>query len=341
MIDEAMAIHEPVVGAVDVGSNSIKLTVARPGVSGGIEHLASAAAAVRLGAGLSTSGRLAEDRIEAALAALRDFADLARGHGATRLVGVATEATRRAANGAAFLERVRAETGWEVTSISGEEEADLTFRGVALHGDMAGRVVIADIGGASTELIVATGGVVTMAQSVAVGSGALTDTIVRADPPTHSELEACGRAAAASLDVIAVPPGTSVRLMCVGGTAEYLARLAGGGAVVDRDGIARALDLCRAQTSGELAATLAIPQARARVLPAGIAVIRALADLLHCDTVEVAPSGIRTALLLDTFAAIAAPKDAGAPVGHDAPAPAPASVPAPAPASVPLMEGKT
>ena len=313
MIEEAMAIDEPVVGAVDVGSNSIKLTVARPGVSGGIEELASATAAVRLGAGLNTSGHLAEDRIDAALGALRDFALLAREHGANRLVGVATEATRRAANGAAFLERVRAETGWEVKSISGDEEADLTFRGVALHGDLAGRVVIADIGGASTELIVAEGGVVTMAKSVAVGSGALTDTIVRADPPTRSELDTCGRAAAASLDVIAVPPGTSVRLMCVGGTAEYLAQLTGDDAVVTRAGIARALDVCRARASAELAVTLAIPHARARVLPAGIAVIRALAELLYCDQVEIAPSGIRTALLLDTFAEIAAHKDAGVP----------------------------
>ncbi|CAA9545957.1 MAG: hypothetical protein AVDCRST_MAG87-468 [uncultured Thermomicrobiales bacterium] len=319
------------VGAVDVGSNSIKLTVARPGLSGGIEELASAVAAVRLGAGLSTSGRLADDRIEAALGALHNFAALAREHGADRLVGVATEATRRAANGATFLERVRAETGWEVRAITGDEEADLTFRGVALNGDMHGRVVIADIGGASTELIVAEGGVVIMAQSVVVGSGTLTDTLVPSDPPTVAELAASARAAAARLDLIAVPTEAAVRLLCVGGTAEYLARLAGGGPVVDRAGIARALDICRARASMELALTLAIPQARARVLPAGIAVIRALADLLHCDQVEVAPSGIRTALLLDTFAEIAA--------RNGAPAAARAAVRSATPS--PRMEGMT
>ncbi len=307
-----MAIHGTVVGAVDVGSNSIKLTVARPGVSGGIEELVSAAAAVRLGAGVSTSGRLADDRIEAALATLREFAALARDHGATRLVGVATEATRRAANGADFLDRVRNETGWDIRVITGDEEADLTFRGIAFGGDMRGRVMIADIGGASTELIVADDGVVSSARSVSVGSGTLTDTIVWGDPPTVAELDACSRAAVAGLEIVPVPGGTPVRLMCVGGTAEYLARLVGGGPVVDQAGIARALDVCRAQPSPVLAVTLAIPHARARVLPAGIAVIRALTAELGCEQVEVAPSGIRTALLLDTFAEIAAHAASGA-----------------------------
>lgn len=312
MTREVVAFGGPVVGAVDIGSNTIKMTVARPGVRGGIEEIAIDAATVRLGAGLGTSGRLAEDRIEAALAALRDFADLARDHGATRLVGVATEATRRAVNGPAFIQRVRLETGWDVTAITGDEEADLTFRGLALEGDLSGLAVIADIGGASTELIVAEGGVVTTARSVAVGSGTLTDTFVRADPPTAIELDTCSRTAAASIGTVSLPPAGSpagsaaARLISVGGTAEYLALLVGGGPIVSRAEIERALDLCRTQPSALLATTLTIPPARARVLPAGIAVIRALAGLLGVAAVEAAPSGIRTGLLLDTFAAIAA-----------------------------------
>lgn len=313
---EVVAFDGPVVGAVDIGSNTIKMTVARPGVRGGIEEIAIDAATVRLGAGLGTSGRLAEDRIDAALAALRDFADLARDHGATRLVGVATEATRRAVNGPAFIQRIRLETGWEVTAITGDEEADLTFRGLALEGNLTGLVVIADIGGASTELVVAEGGVVTTARSVAVGSGTLTDTFVRADPPTAIELDACSRTAAASIGTVSLPPagspaGSAARLISVGGTAEYLALLVGGGPIVSRAEIERALDLCRTQPSALLATTLTIPPARARVLPAGIAVIRALAGLLGVAAVEAAPSGIRTGLLLDTFAAIAAGDAAG------------------------------
>jgi len=311
MTGEASAFRGPVVGAVDVGSNTIKVTVARPDAIGGIEELAIAAETVRLGAGLGTSGRLAEDRIEAALTVLCDFAGLARDHGATRLVGVATEATRRATNGPAFLQRVRSETGWDMTVISGDEEADLTFRGLAHSCDLTGLVVISDIGGASTELIVADSGVITTAWSVAIGSGTLTDTIVSADPPTVAELNACSRAAAACLATVSLPTKEPARLISVGGTAEYLAQLVGGAPSVSRAEIERALDMCRAQPSGLLAAILAIPPARARVLPSGIAVIRTLAGLLGSGQVEVAPSGIRTGLLLETFAAIVADGAAG------------------------------
>jgi exopolyphosphatase/guanosine-5'-triphosphate,3'-diphosphate pyrophosphatase len=299
-----------VIGAIDLGSNTIKLTVARPGAQGGIEELLLAAETVRLGAGLGATGRLADDRIEAALAVLREYAATARDLGATRLIGVATEATRRAANGPAFLERVHLETGWEVKVISGDEEADLTFRGIALHGELGGLVVIADIGGASTELIVADSGTVVTSRSVAVGSGTLTDTLVVADPPTDAELAACSAEAAATIATVAMPTEPA-RLIAVGGTAEYLAQLVGGNPAVSRLDLDVALAICQAQPSDLLATTLSIPPPRARVLPAGIAVIRALADMLGSGQVEVAASGIRTGLLLDTFAEIrsAAMKD--------------------------------
>ncbi len=305
MTEEVAASPGPVIGAVDIGSNTIKLTIARPGTQGGIEEFVFAAETVRLGAGLRTSGRLAEDRIEAALGILHEYAALARDHDATHLVGVATEATRHAANGPAFLKRVRDETGWDVKVISGDEEAELTFRGLMHHGDLNGLVVVADIGGASTELIVADSGVIASARSVAIGSGILTDTIIRADPPTSAELDACSREAAERLAVVTMPTEPT-RLIAVGGTAEYLARIVNRQFAVGRNEIEQALDICRTQPSALLVTTLAIPPARARVLPAGIALIRALMDLLGSAEVEVAASGIRTGLLLETFAAIAA-----------------------------------
>src|SRR5688500_2555064 len=146
------------VAAFDIGSNTIKMTVARPGAEGGLDEFAWNAETVRLGAGLEASGRLADDRIEAALDALGRFAAEARAHGAGRLIAVATEATRVADNGAAFLDRVRRETGIEVRTITGDEEARLTFLGLAVTLDVDGQTVVADIGGGSTEIIAARDG---------------------------------------------------------------------------------------------------------------------------------------------------------------------------------------
>ena len=304
-----------VVGAVDAGSNTFKLTVGRRDSHGGLEELATAAETIRLGADLGTSGALRDDRIEAAMATLHRFAGIARSHGASRLIGVATEATRRAANGAAFLQRVHEETGWDLRVISGDEEAALTFQGLSLAFDLAGTVVVADIGGASTEVIVAESGTVERAQSVALGSGLLTDELVSSDPPTVAELDACSQAATSRLSAVPLTACDSSRLIVVGGTGEYLARLVPDARRIGMREIEVALDICRSEPSDQLAVTLQIPPARARVLPAGIAIVRALAEKLQPERIEVGQSGIRTGLLLATFAEI--DRAGSALAGHD------------------------
>jgi exopolyphosphatase/guanosine-5'-triphosphate,3'-diphosphate pyrophosphatase len=294
-----------VVGAVDIGSNSIKLTVGRRDSSGVAEILETAIDTVRLGSGLGATGRLADDRIDAALAALSTFGQMARAHGATHLVGVATEATRRAANGEAVLRRVREETGWSVEVIDGNREAELTFRGVASQADVSGVVVVADIGGGSTELIVANDGEVVDARSLPIGSGSLTDRYLPSDPPTAGELDCAAESVSAQLRTWTVIRDSQVRLIVVGGTAEHLARMNGGGQHVAIAAVERALETCLSTPSTELAARLAIPEARARVLPADIAVIRALMARLAVAEMEVAASGIRTGLVHETLERLA------------------------------------
>ena len=292
----------PVVAAVDVGSNTIKMTVARPGPDGTPEVLDGQAETVRLGKGLDETGRLADDRVAAALATLGRFAARARELGATRLLGVATEATRSAANGREFLERVRRETGIEVRVIDGDEEADLTFRGLAATTDVSGRVVAADIGGGSTELIVAEDGAVRSAHSHRLGSGALTERFVPSDPPTEAELDACRDAATETLREATLPDEPGARLIVVGGTGEYLARLLPDGGPVTEDGIAEVLARLRSAPAAEIAPVLGIPEGRARVLPAGVAIVQALTARLRPREIVVTQSGIRIGLLLRAFA---------------------------------------
>jgi exopolyphosphatase/guanosine-5'-triphosphate,3'-diphosphate pyrophosphatase len=289
------------IAAVDIGSNTIKLTVANVTSEGDIEELASAAETVRLGLGMNISGRLADDRIDAALTALRDFANIAQQHNATRLIGVATEATRKAANGAAFLDRVRSETEWDVTVIDGDREADLTFRGISRNRDLTGTVLIVDVGGGSTELIEAQDGVVVRARSVPIGSGTLTDTHITSDPPTATELAACSRDVSNQFATISLPVSSSVRLIAVGGTAEFMAALVGRTTDMSIEEMDRSLLDCQEMPSSSLASTLGIAVARARVLPAGIVVLRTLARHLGVPAIDIAPSGIRTGLILETL----------------------------------------
>ncbi len=294
----------PVIAAFDIGSNTIKMTVARPGPAGGVTVLGVGSDTVRLGRGVAESGVLAADRVAAALAALTTMAAQGRSLGAVRLIGVATEATRTAANGPAFLDQVRAKIGIEVRVIGGDEEADLTFRGLAAAIDISGQIIVADIGGGSTELILALDGDVRFARSFPLGSGTLTDRFVRHDPPGIAEIDACRDAARDVVRDVSLPtvPKQTTRLVAVGGTGEFLARLVPGGGMVTTKAIDGVLARLQRAPSAQIAAELAIPEARARVLPAGVAIVRALVDVFRPATIEVTQSGIRTGLVLAAFA---------------------------------------
>jgi exopolyphosphatase/guanosine-5'-triphosphate,3'-diphosphate pyrophosphatase len=296
------AAPDSIVAAFDLGSNSIKMTVARAGAHDAIDEFLWRTETVRLGQGIDQTGRLADDRIAAALDTLARFATEARAEGATRLIGVATEAARAAANGAAFLERVRDETGIDIRTITGDREAQLTFLGLDGVVDLRGRVVIADIGGASTELIFARDERIAWSHSFALGSGRLTDRLISHDPPRLDELAACRDAARQTVHLAPFDLAHGGRLIVVGGTGEYLDRLTPEGAARDRatlDGIAaRLTDI----PAGDLATMLSIQEARARVLPAGVAAVQGLADLAEPVSFSAAQSGIRRGLLHAAFA---------------------------------------
>src|SRR5215212_1015063 len=293
-----------IVAAIDIGSNSIKMTIGRANGEGGIDELDWASEVVRLGQGLDRTGLLDEERIEAAIETLKRFAAQAEERGAGRIVAVATEATRAAANGATFLDRVREETGIEVRAVDGQAEAALTFRGLGADADLTGSVLVADIGGGSTELITARDGVMLAARSLALGSGRLTDRFIVADPPCLDELAACETAAAASIQAarpIRLPSSSALRLIVVGGTGEFMARLVPDDQHIDLAAVRLVLAKLATLSAAELADEIEIPEARARVLPAGVTIVAAIASRLDAERIEISRSGIRAGLLLEAL----------------------------------------
>jgi len=143
---------DEVLAALDLGTNNCRLLVARPdGV--GFRVIDAFSRIVRLGQGLGRSGQLADDAIERTLDALTVCAAKMRRRQVTRFRAVATQACRSAGNGAAFLDRVAAETGLALQVITAEEEAALALAGCRplLDPAVPGALVF-DIGGGSTEI---------------------------------------------------------------------------------------------------------------------------------------------------------------------------------------------
>lgn len=292
-----------IIAAFDLGSNSIKMTVAsrEPG-DGDVEEFLWRSETVRLGQGIDTTGELAPDRIDAALDTLSRFSTEARDAGATRLIGVATEATRIARNGGHFLDRVAGETGIEIQTISGDREASLTFLGLDGVVDLSGQIVVADIGGGSTEIIIAESTTIQWSRSFPLGSGRLTDHHMHHDPPRPDEIAAARTEAKRVLSEAPLAQAAGGRLVIVGGTGEYLDRLMPEDTARDFDAFERIETRLTLISSSNLSQELSIPEARARVLPAGIAIAHATADLMRPLSFEAAKSGIRRGLLLAAFA---------------------------------------
>src|SRR6185503_14142276 len=134
-------------GAIDIGTNSIRLVVAEVEAGGAYSVLDEEREMTRLGHGLFERGRLSSDAMERSLAALAKMKTIADGFVVEELRAVATSAVREAANGRAFCQEIRRRCGLRVEIISGEEEAQLTLRSAMHHFDLAGRsVAVVDIG---------------------------------------------------------------------------------------------------------------------------------------------------------------------------------------------------
>ncbi len=151
-LDQARRFTGSSFAALDLGTNNCRMLVGTP-AGDGFRVLDSFSRIVRLGEGLHHTGRLAPDAMDRALLALHACADRLERRPVRRLRAIATEACRRAANGAEFLARVKAETGLDIGVISSREEAELALESCsALLCGEGSRALLFDIGGGSTEL---------------------------------------------------------------------------------------------------------------------------------------------------------------------------------------------
>ena len=148
----------PRLAVIDIGSNSVRMMVAEVDPAGTDVVLAQRRESTRLGRALNSTGCLAAEAIDASLAALGRFRQLAEQFGVQTIRAIATCAVREAANGEELVRRTLEETGLSVEVISATHEAELAFESVRRNIDLHDRtVMLADIGGGSTELVLATG----------------------------------------------------------------------------------------------------------------------------------------------------------------------------------------
>lgn len=213
------------VGAIDCGTNSIRLLIADAD-GGGLTDVVRLMKVVRLGQGVDATGVLAENALARTFAAAEEYAQLLRDHGAGHLRFVATSATRDAANRQVFVDGIRSRLGVEPEVVSGAEEAALSFAGAAsvLAPEPGQRILVVDLGGGSTEFVLGTAGGVEAARSVDMGCVRFTERHLRQDPPSAAEIAAAEADINAYLDEVLadVPLARTDRLVGVAGSVTTI-----------------------------------------------------------------------------------------------------------------------
>jgi len=291
--------REPV-AAIDIGTNTALLLIARARADGGLETLAETCLTPRLGAGLAATGHLDEAACKRALNALRAFAAEIAAHGVprSRVRAVGTACLRRARDGRAFAERALRETGIEVEILSEDDEARLGEIAAGCAGAGAEALVV-DVGGGSTEIACRA---LALRRSIPIGAVVLTEAWL--DPLGPDARHWSGLRAAATAVARDLPPGVAAgrAVWAIGGTAVHLGACVAGLLRFD----ARAVEGVRVpvERAGELADTLAaltraerlafpIEVERADILPAGLAALAAVLERIGAAEVRVSGFGLR------------------------------------------------
>jgi exopolyphosphatase/guanosine-5'-triphosphate,3'-diphosphate pyrophosphatase len=299
------------VAAVDLGTNSTRLLVADV-EDGRLDEVSRRQKITRLGEGVDERKRLLPAPIARVRNVLTDYRREAEKLGAERILAVATSAVRDAENGEAFLGEVEWSYGFQTRMLSGDEEAQLTFRGASTGREVVDDTLVIDIGGGSTEVVVGGPDGLRFHDSLDVGGVRMTERFLHSDPPTDEELDACGAAVRALL-AKRVPPGVRPRTAIgVAGTITSLAALDLGlteydpvqvhGHRLSRAGVLRQLERLASLPLAERREIPALDPDRAPVIVAGTLILREVLDYFGLDGLEASERDILDGAALEAAA---------------------------------------
>ena len=320
MSERGMDSEHDVIAALDIGTNSFHLVVARHTGGEGFDVLTREKEMIRLGHGGTDMKELAPEAIDRAIACFQRMRQIADSFGAVELRAVATSATREAANGDELIRRAKDEAHIDIEVISGLEEARLIHLGVLQAVPVFDkRMFLVDIGGGSTEVLIGERGETLAARSFKLGAVRLTDRFFPDGVVTGKAVRACreyARSVLTHFEREADEYGFDVAV-CSSGTAESMARMvhaAGGHAPLityncfefTRDELADVTALLvEARTPAARAKLPGLDTARADIAPAGALILDEIASRYGVDRFTFSDAALREGVLVDTVERLA------------------------------------
>ena len=299
--------------AIDVGTNSFHLVVARVSPSGGLEILFRDKEVVRLGSGSGDMRLLRAEAIDRGIEALRGLVRTAASYGAD-VRAVATSAVREAENRREFLDRAAAEAGVEVEVISGTEEARLIHLGVVQALSVFDRqILVTDIGGGSTELLVGRGPRPLAARSVKLGHVRLTERFFPGGVADAAAVADCRSYVRSFLTPVGhdllpfgyeLAVGSSGTIATIAQMVEFLRNGAGdrwlNNVSFSRAELGEVIDLVLAAPTPESRRAIGgLDERRTDVIVAGVLLLEGVFDCFGVTSITVSGYALREGVLLD------------------------------------------
>ena len=300
----------PRLAAIDIGSNSIRLVVAEAQSGGRYRILDEERESTRLGRSLASQGELDADAIEASLAALRRFQSIAAGQGVESLRAIATCAVREASNGEAFCQRVRQQLDLPIEVISAEQEALLAFHSARRRIDLSDKnTLLVDIGGGSTEIVLASGelveaiyatqlGAVRLSEKFGGGQSLVGDDFDRMQKWIDRQLKKSTQKPAVPLHRLIGSGGTFTSLASIVMAARGQARLPVAGCRASRAELSHLLDRLRKMSLKERREVSGLQTDRADIIVPGLTIIDRIMRRFRVNVLQVHAYGVRDGLLL-------------------------------------------
>lgn len=297
------------VAAIDCGTNSIRLLVLA-GSRDAPQELAREVRLARLGQGVDATGEFHPDALARTFAVCNEFAQIIRAHGAGKVRFVATSAARDVTNRRLLIDGVRERLGVEVDVIPGQEEARLSSAGALCAVDVTPPTLILDIGGGSTELVLADGaGTIVHSVSLNVGSVRLRERFLHTDPPTPEEQRASREFVGDLLDGSGIDFAAVASAVGVAGTVtsvaarvlglEAYSRDAVHGLVLGRDDIRDANSHWLATPVSEIEGEPCMHPLRAGVIGAGTLILDEIAARIPSQKILVSETDILDGIALE------------------------------------------
>jgi exopolyphosphatase / guanosine-5'-triphosphate,3'-diphosphate pyrophosphatase len=287
-------------GVIDIGSNTMRLLVAKQGRRG-LDPIRSRRAYVGLASDIERDGWISNEKLAQVEELAARYAVLARDSGAGRLDVLVTSPGRLSGNARELHAALVKATGGRVRQLSAEEEGKLAYAGaVGACRSVPESIAVIDLGGGSTQVMVGTREAPAWLRSLDLGSLRLTERFVHSNPPLPSVLDAV--ACVVEKEFENLTPPLPISALATGGTARALRRMVG--RRLGEKNLNAVLGLLTAKTAEEVAADYEVPVERARVLPAGTIVLREAHRRLGVK-LEVARGGVREGALRGVFAELA------------------------------------